>query len=285
LTVSIPIDLEGVHCQKTLSEIMAWMYFPSAQDQDKRLTAEEIFNALYMIERRHHLLGRIKAGSVPPEILSEISCLLNLPDNLNLQDHWIYKPFTLYGLNAESSRQYMDHLRVFVLLMECLENGDGSFEKVFKTLGLSSLLFHPKRNKKTGVTIYPTHSLLKELGHSKEYRKAYQKFRNVAHLIMGFHISRYIFEQSVEDQRERFDFATPDDITLLFRWCAYFGKKLMSLSKSNTKKDRSHILSKEMIAPIDLDSCITLSDEDFLRMDQQRETIWSVMRSRIIRRM
>lgn len=99
------------------------MHFPSAEDQDKRLTAEEIFNALYMNERRPHLLEGIKAGSAPPQILSEVSCLLNLSDSQHLQEEWVYKPFTLYGLKTESSRQYIDHMRVFVLLIECLKNG------------------------------------------------------------------------------------------------------------------------------------------------------------------
>lgn len=261
---------------------MAWMYFPSAQDQDKRQAAEEIFNTLYLKERKPHLLEEIKTGSMSPHILSGISCLLNLPDNQDLQEQWIYKPFTLYGLKTESSRQHIDHLRVFVLLMECLKNGNGSFEKAFKTLGLSSLLFHSRKNRKTGVRIDARKSLLKEFGHSKEYRRAYQKFRNVAHFILGFHVSRYIFEQSAEDQKERFDLVTPDDITLLFRWCLYFKRKLTSLSKPNVKKDFSCLLSEEVIAPIDLNQRVTLSDDDLARMDDMRDYIWFVMRSRIL---
>jgi len=81
------------------------MYFPSAEDQEKRLTAEEIFNLLYLRERQTHLLEGIETGIIPAGILSQISHLLKLSDSSSLQDQWLYKPFTLSGFKAESSQR------------------------------------------------------------------------------------------------------------------------------------------------------------------------------------
>ena len=259
--------LAGIAQQKTIAEIDAWVLFPSKKENSLREEAIELLNSSYYRNYRHLLVELIDNEGYPKKLLSSSLFHLNLPDAQYERDNTDKQTLTLTSLQELGRNKFHDHMRVFVLLMECLNNTNGSFSEAFTTLGMKL------SNKGSSRT------LLKTLGNEKKYYQSFNTYKSVCHFILARHVIRYITNQSIEDQTEKFNYTKQDNDLIPFtRWAVYFKNRLMSLTKPNTKEGNNRILEKETIAPINIEQYVTISDDEFLCMDKQCAEVWRVMR-------
>lgn len=252
----------NVGLQRILADIAAWTLFPFLEDEEAREEARVKFNLSYCKEKRPILLEAIKGKIAHPAILSDIRSLLHLPDTNYIEDTQDQNQYTLIGLgNLREEKEYQDHMRVFILLMELLmqSQSQASLNDFYK-----GPFFTKNRCE-----------ALKDLGSDKQYQIAYKKYKNVSHFILAYHflkLNLYNFPNIYK--------AFANNLLIpFFKYCIFFKKQLLTLSNKHSKNEQ--LFCEEGFASVSLEGIALTAQEESI-FNKGRDFIWSEVRNNML---
>lgn len=302
-------EIEAALDQLSLSEIIARMIYPPPNEGGLYEEIKQELNLYYIQRKRPLLIEEIEKKNFDCSVTSHIRSLLSLPDEQYITDNRHNRKITLHAiLTTVTKNMKTDYLRVFILLMELLDQEEG---KVSLDEVEHGLLNKPRKGN----------FILKTLKGYSFYSRNYKKYKGVSHFILALYVvlvfphlllveeidqeltyealaERWniaffcLLQTKMSENKERYKeelisrgdtyfIINPHNegsLLLMFKYINYFKERLLKLNNKHNKNKDKNLFKETDFFKLSQENPYTFSTEEVEKLEKRISFIWKAMR-------